>query len=215
MSQPVGNMRGMTDHVGAPSPTRQFAPLAIMLSIPLLFAAIFFYTSPVVLETGGQQGIFKCGSPSSPNGDAKNICSEPERIERNKALYSGLSGATLLGLGAVWLLRGHSRDDEDWDDEGTRGRRDEEIDLRTEPRGETARRDGLRSGVGSRRERRAEATEEGRRSGQERDIGGAADEPSAPRDTSTGRRSVLRDDDFGDPQPRRRADDDWSSDGWR
>ena len=186
----------MTDHVEVTSPARHFAPLAIILSIPLIFAAIFFYTSPVVLETGGQQGIFKCGSPSSPNTDAKNICSVPEDVERSKALYSGLSGVALLGLGVVWMVRGGSRDEEEWDDDGPRPRRgrDEDIDLRAEPR-----RDRSRDDVEDR----------------DPDIDEPGSQTRPERRGADGRRSLLKDDDFADPQPRRRADDDWSSDGWR
>src|SRR5699024_5262151 len=129
-------MRPMTDPIEPTSPTRQFAPLAILLGIPLVFAAIFFYTSPVVLETGGEQGIFKCGSPSSPNSDAKNVCAQPEKVERNKAIYSGLSGVALLGLGGFWMLRGHRDEDDEWEDEDRPGRRrDDDIDLRGERRG--------------------------------------------------------------------------------
>lgn len=182
----------MTDHTEATSTTRQIAPLAIILGIPLIFAAVFFYTTPVVLETGGQQGIFKCGSPSSPNTDAKNVCNDPETIARNKAIYSGLSGASLVGLGAVWLLRGQ-RDDDDWDDDDDdrpRRRRHDDIDLRADAR-----------------ERDTDL--------RDRDDDLAPEDSRSARRRAGGRRSVLRDDDFADPGPRRRADDDWSSDGWR
>lgn len=210
----------MNDHTEATSTTRLIAPLAIILGIPLLFAAVFFYTTPVVLETGGAQGIFKCGSPSAPNTEAKNVCSIPEKVARNKAMYSGLSGVALVGLGAVWLLRGQRHDD-DWDDDEDdrpRRRRDDDIDLRADTRDREVERDrvdtrdrdverdrpeGLR-GVDRRRER-------------DRDDDAAIemDDSRAARRRSGGRRSVLRDDDFADPEPRRRADDDWSSDGWR
>lgn len=191
-------MRRMTDHTAAITPSRQFAPLAIILGIPLIFAAIYFYTSPVTLLTGGDQGIFKCGSPNSPNTDAKNVCDDPEGIQRNQAIYSGLSGATLLGLGVVWMVRGASRDEEEWDDDGPRRGGDDDIDLRGD--GPRARRE-LRSGVAERRPRRDETDDE------------VGDDNRSARRTS--RRSVLRDDDFADPEPRRRGDDDWSSDGWR
>lgn len=218
----------MTDHTEATSPTRRFAPLAIIVAIPLLFAAIFFYTSPVVLETGGEQGIFKCGSPSSPNSDAKNVCSQPEKVERNKAIYSGLSGVALLGLGAVWLLRGQRHDDE-WDeDDEPRRRRGDDIDLRGDDRDRDRRgrrrdsdRDedeGLR-GVGRDREESRSRDESRSRGVADRgDRDGDLDDELEPETRSSrrgGRRSVLRDDDFADPSPRRRADDDWSSDGWR
>lgn len=204
MAQPVGNMRAMTDLAVAPSPTRHFAPLAIILGIPLLFAAIFFYTSPVVLETGGPQGIFKCGSPSSPNTDAKNVCSEPEDVERNKALYSGLSGVALIGLGAVWLLRGQrDRDEEEWDDDEPRPRRrGDGIDLRgpvrDEPRSRSRVADDVEPDEDVDRVEDANVTQS-----------------RATRRASGKRRSVLRDDDFGEASPRRRKDDDWASDGWR
>lgn len=204
----------MTDHTEATSTTRQIAPLAIVLGIPLIFAAVFFYTTPVVLETGGQQGIFKCGSPSSPNSDAKNVCDDPETIARNKAIYSGLSGVSLVGLGALWLLRGQ-RDDDEWDDEDLpRRRRDDDIDLRGDTRQrdrDPRERDDSLGGV------ERDRPEDLRGVGRDRDL----DDDLPPRESrsarrrSGGRRSVLRDDDFADPGPRRRADDDWSSDGWR
>lgn len=210
MTRPVGNMRCMTEHTEAISPTRKFAPLAIILAIPLLFAAVFFYTSPVVLETGGDQGIFKCGSPSSPNTKAENVCQEPEKVERNKAMYSGLSGVALLGLGAVWLLRGQRDEDDELDEDG----RARDIDLREdrEDRGR-GRRESLR-GVDPDRDR-----SRGRAADEEPDVGTPDDvgtvETRSSRRGPGGSRSVLRDDDFADPAPRRRTDDDWSSDGWR
>ena len=208
MTQLVGNMTAMTEHTEASSPTRQFAPLAIILGIPLIFAAIFFYTSPVTLVTGGDQGIFKCGSPSSPNSDADNVCAQPEKAARNKAIYSGLSGAGLVGLGAVWLLRGQRRDDDDeWDDERPR-RRSDDIDLRADADERRGADEPLR---GARRERRADADSRSRRRDEDDDLDLDADEPRAPR-RDEARRS-RRDDDLDSRSLRR--DDDWSSDGWR
>lgn len=198
----------MNDHTEATSTTRQIAPLAIILGIPLIFAAVFFYTSPVVLETGGAQGIFRCGSPSSPNTEAKNVCDDPETVARNKAIYSGLSGVSIVGLGALWLVRGR-REDDGWDDDEDRprGRRGADIDLRVDTRD---RDDSLR-GVERDRPESPRTVD--------RDIEDDADvdmpESRSTRRRAGGRRSVLRDDDFADPAPRRRADDDWSSDGWR
>ena len=205
----------MTDHTEATSPTRQFAPLAIIIAIPLLFAAVFFYTSPVVLETGGEQGIFKCGSPSSPNSDAKNVCAQPEKVERNKAIYSGLAGVGLLGLGAGWMLLGQRRDEWDDDEDGPRRRRDDDIDLRGDRDRDRGRRESLR-GAPERRSRRDDDdfdAEPERRSRRDDDLD---PDPEETRSSRRSRRSVLRDDDFADPPARRRADDDdWSSDGWR
>ena len=208
----------MTEHLVATSPTRQFAPLAIILGIPLLFAAIFFYTSPIVLETGGDQGIFKCGSPSSPNSEAKNVCEKPESVGKNKALYSGLSGLSLLGLGAVWLLRGQRGDEDEWDEGSPRPRRDDDdIDLRA-GNGE---RDTLR-GPDRPRPRgtertRARAADDLRT---DTDVDLDDEETRSSRRSSGTRRSALRDDDFGEASPPRRKDDgrkddDWDSDGWR
>lgn len=210
MTQLVGNMTAMTDHTEASSPTRQFAPLAIILGIPLIFAAIFFYTSPVTLVTGGDQGIFKCGSPSSPNTDADNVCAQPEKTERNKAIYSGLSGVGLVGLGAVWLLRGQSRDDDDeWDDERPRPRRrSDDIDLRSDAE---TRRGGDEPLRGARRDRRDDADSRSSRREDKDDLDLDADEPRASRRDEV--RRSRRDDDL-DSRSRRR-DDDWSSDGWR
>ena len=219
----------MTDHTEATSPTRQFAPLAIIIAIPLLFAAVFFYTSPVVLETGGEQGIFKCGSPSSPNSDAKNVCAQPEKVERNKAIYSGLAGVGLLGLGAGWMLLGQRRDEWDDDEDGPRRRRDDDIDLRGDRDRDRGRRESLR-GAPERRSRRdddfdAEPERRSRRDDDldpeperrsRRDEDADLDPEPETRSSRRSRRSVLRDDDFADPPARRRADDDdWSSDGWR
>ena len=210
MTQLVGNMTAMTDHTEATSPTRQFAPLAIILGIPLIFAAIFFYTSPVTLVTGGDQGIFKCGSPSSPNSDADNVCAQPEKTARNKAIYSGLSGVALVGLGAGWLLRGQRRDDEDeWDDDRPRGRRGDDIDLRSDD-GDCRRGEGqLR---GARRERR-EVDEDGdtTHTRAERDLD-LDDSRSLRREDV---RRSRRDDDLDLDSRSRLRDDDWSSDGWR
>lgn len=217
MTRPVGNMRCMTDHTEATSPTRQFAPLAIIIGIPLIFAAIFFYTSPVVLETGGEQGIFKCGPPSSPNSDAKNVCAQPEKVERNKAIYSGLAGVGLLGLGAVWMLRGQRHDDE-WDEDSPRRGRGADIDLRgddRDPRGDRRSGSGLRGVARGRADERPRSrpVDDDRQADADDDLD-VADSRSSRR-SSGGRRSVLRDDDFADPDSPRRTDDDWSSDGWR
>ncbi|NYF99597.1 hypothetical protein [Janibacter cremeus] len=204
----------MNEHTEATSTTRQIAPLAIILGIPLIFAAVFFYTSPVVLETGGQQGIFKCGSPSSPNTDAKNVCNDPETVARNKAIYSGLSGVSLVGLGAFWLLRGR-RDDEDWDDDRPRRRGHDDIDLRadTRDRDEDLRDRGDDVPPTAERSEGLRGVDNGRDRAVDDDLD-VADSRTARRRRG-GRRSVLRDDDFASPAPRRRADDDWSSDGWR
>lgn len=196
----------MTEHPAGHSPTRQFAPLAIILAIPMLFAAIFFYTTSIMLPTGGEQGIFKCGSPASPNIEAKNVCSEPEDVERNKALYSGLSGVALIGLGAVWLLRGQrdrDEEEEEWDDDEPRPRRrGDDIDLRgpvrDEPRSRSRVADDVEPDEDVDRVEDADVTQS-----------------RATRRASGKRRSVLRDDDFGEASPRRRKDDDWASDGWR
>lgn len=196
---------------------RKFAPLAIILGIPMIFAAIYFYTTPVVLITGGDQGIFKCGSPSSPNSDAKNVCQDPERVERNKAVYSGLSGVALIGLGVATTLVGARRgeDDEDFfdDERPRRGRGD--IDLRDDDeesrvRGSDAPLRGARRERGERRERLdddfADAPET-RGSRRERRLS-RDDTPDEPR-------SRRRDDDLDALPSRRRDDDDWASDGWR
>lgn len=216
-------MRPMTEHLAATSPTRQFAPLAIILGIPLLFAAIFFYTTPIMLETGGEQGVFKCGSPSSPNAEAKNVCQEPESVGKNQAVYSGLSGVALIGLGAVWMLRGQRDEDDEWESDAPRSRRDDDIDLRSDDRGrDTARgtdrdaaRDSLRgaprSGKDGERQRSRAADDSDAHSDESDDM----DETRSSRRSSGKRRSVLRDDDFADPPARRRSDDDWESDGWR
>lgn len=220
MTRPVGNMRGMTDLSEATSPTRRFAPLAIIVAIPLLFAAIFFFVTPVVLETGGEQGIFKCGAPSSPNADAGNVCSQPEKVQRNQAIFSGLAGAGLLGLGVVWLLRGQRRDEDEWDDEDhDYRRRDDDHGVgETRDRGRRADRGrgaGLRGSSRDRGTDRSRAADDdfATDTGAERD----AAETRSSRRAAGGRRSVLSDDDFADRPARRRADDDddWSSDGWR
>ncbi len=222
MTRPVGNMRGMTDLSEATSPTRRFAPLAIIIAIPLLVAAIFYFVTPVVLETGGEQGIFKCGSPSSPNADAENVCSQPEKVQRNQAIFSGLAGVGLLALGTVWLLRGQRRDEDEWDDDDhDYRRRDDDHDVReTRERGRRADR-GHGGGLhGPSRDRgtdrprsRAADDDFATDTGAERD----ATETRSSRHAPGGRRSVLRDDDFADRPARRSADadDDWSSDGWR
>ncbi|WP_156466279.1 hypothetical protein [Janibacter sp. Soil728] len=213
----------MNEHPVAPSPTRQFAPLAVILGIPLLFAAIFFYTTPIMIPSGGAQGIFKCGSPSSPNVEAKNVCLEPESVGKNKAVYSGLSGVALIGLGAVWMLRGQRDEDDEWEGDARRSRRDDDIDLRSDDRGrDTARgtdrdagrgslRGGPRSGEDSEWQRSRPADD----SEAHTDEGDDTDETRVSRRSSGKRRSVLRDDDFADPPARRRSDDDWESDGWR
>lgn len=219
MTRLAGNMRVMTEHPVAPSPTRQFAPLAIILGIPLIFAAIFFYTTPIMIPSGGAQGIFKCGSPSSPNTESKNVCQEPESVGKNQAVYSGLSGVALLGLGAVWLLRGQRGEDDEWDDDAPRSRRDDDIDLRSDDRGRGATRDtgrgSLRGAPRSREDEdrpRARAADDVETDPDERDD---VEETRVSRRSSGKRRSVLRDDDFADPPARRRSDDDWESDGWR
>lgn len=217
MTRPVGNMRPMTEHLAATSPTRQFAPLAIILGIPLLFAAIFFYTTPIMIPSGGAQGIFKCGSPSSPNSDAENVCKEPESVGKNKALYAGLSGLALIGVGSVWMFRGQRDDEDEWDEGAPRqrSRRDEDIDLRAD----AGERDKLR-GPDRSRARDIERT----RSRTADDVTPEEDEDDSPtrssRRSSGTRRAVLRDDDFGESSPPRRKadsrkDDDWDSDGWR
>lgn len=225
MTRPVGNMRPMTEHLVATSPTRQFAPLAIIFGIPLLFAAIFFYTTPIMIPSGGAQGIFKCGSPSSPNSDAKNVCQEPESVGKNKALYSGLSGLALVGLGAVWMLRGQRDDEEEWD-EGSPRRRprrgdDDDIDLRAG----TGERDKLRGPDRSRvreTERTRSRAADDVTPDEVEDVDEDADDAQtrSSRRSSGKRRAVLRDDDFGESSPPRRKgdsrkDDDWDSDGWR
>lgn len=214
----------MTEHSEATSATRQFAPLAIILGIPLIFAAIFFYTSPVVLETGGEQGIFKCGSPSAPNVESKNTCSVSESVAKNKAIYSGLSGAALIGLGAVWMVRGQRHED-DWDDERPSRRRDDDIDLRPgrADRDERDERDE-RPRSAAAPERSLRETDEPLR-GVERSRSSRLDDDldtdsrdldsRAERRRAQERRPLLRDDDFGEAPPRPRPDDDWSSDGWR
>ena len=219
MTRLAGNMRVMTEHPVAPSPTRQFAPLAIILGIPLIFAAIFFYTTPIMIPSGGAQGIFKCGSPSSPNTEAKNVCQEPESVGKNQAVYSGLSGVALLGLGAVWMLRGQRGEDDEWEGDGPRSRREDDIDLRSDDRGRGAARDtgrgSLRGAPRSREDEdrpRARAADDVETDPDEHDD---VEETRVSRRSSGKRRSVLRDDDFADPPVRRRSDDDWESDGWR
>lgn len=221
MTRLVGNMRSMTDHSEATSATRQFAPLAIILGIPLVFAAVFFYTTPVVLETGGEQGIFICGSPSEPNVESKNTCEVSESIAKNKAIYSGLSAVGLLGLGAVWMLRGQRHED-DWDDERPSRHRDDDIDLRRGRADRDERDERPRSAAAPERPLR-EADEPLRgversrlsRLDDDLDTDSRDLDSRAERRRAQERRPLLRDDDFGEAPPRPRPDDDWSSDGWR
>ena len=77
--------------------------LAIILGIPLIFAAIFFYTSPVTLVTGGDQGIFKCGAPSSPRSTV-NVSrrSVPRRERVSVAVTASLMRRCCAGGFRKW-----------------------------------------------------------------------------------------------------------------
>ncbi len=197
MAQPASNMPAMTEHTGAHSPTRFFAPMAIILGIPLLFAAIYFYTSPVVLMTGGEQGIFKCGSPSSPNTDAKNVCAVPEEDAQKKAMYAGASGIVLVGLGAAWLLLPGRRDEDEWD-ERDRRRRDDDWDERD-------------------RRRRDDVDEDHDDVAEDDSPRQEHLDPSESRSARHRGRPVRSDERPSRRRPPRdrRSDDDWASDGWR
>ncbi|MET4078955.1 hypothetical protein [Janibacter sp. UYMM211] len=164
---------------------------SVILGLPFLMLAGYFYLTPVSLPQGGG-GLFFCGSAASPNVEAQATCDGPETSNRYKAaaaLGAGL-GVPVLGL----VLFGTTR--------RTQSARD--IDLRHDDDLDEDR-DGLR-----RDEREARHERRGRRS--PFDDERRRDEPARGR---TARRRDEEDDvdslDLDDEprRARRRSDDDW------
>lgn len=209
------------------STVRTETKIAVILGLCLVGLAAYFYFTPVYLLKA-EGGIFGCGSPASPNTDAKNICGAPEQVSQARALTALGIGLLVIVLGFALFGLGGARNvvaEDDMDD-------DDEIDLRFDSsdssdraeksdRAEQTEGRGLRSGLSGRRSRSGSSRERDEPAERER----AAESRSSRRDS--GRRSV-RDDDFEDSAPRhradddlaerpsrRRTDDDWSSDGWR
>lgn len=195
------------------STVRTETKIAVILGLCLVGLAAYFYFTPVYLLKA-EGGIFGCGSPASPNTDAKNICGAPEGVSQARA-YTALGiGVMVIVLGFALFGLGGARNvvaEDEMDD-------DDEIDLSSDRR--------ARGGSSSERDEPADG---------EREVGESRSSRRA-----SGRRSVLRDDDFADPaprervdddlaepsprrradddlaeRPRRRTDDDWASDGWR
>lgn len=160
---------------------------SVVLGLPFLMLAAYFYLTPISLEQGGEGGLFYCGSAASPNVEADKTCSAPETSNRYKAaagLGSGI-GVPVLGL----LLFGTTR--------RTQSSRD--IDLRRDDdRHDDA--DGLRRDEDSRRDRR------GRRSPFDDDRP-RREERDQPARARTSRRDEEDDDDVDsldlDDEPRR------------
>lgn len=204
------------------------------MGLSVIGLAAYFYFAPVYLIKP-EGGVFNCGSAASPNTDATNICGAPEGLNQARALAALGIGVMVIVLGfALFGLRRDRNDaaasewDDDidlrdgrderareHDDDRPRGRRSDDVDLRVDTRDDDVdrgRSDGLR-GVDRRRDRDLDDRDRDRDMGGDTDL--EIDDSRATHRRSGGRRSALRDDDFADPSPRRRADDDWSSDGWR
>ncbi|QFQ30076.1 hypothetical protein EEW87_006760 [Janibacter melonis] len=166
---------------------------SIVLGLPFLMLAAYFYLTPISLAQGGREGgYFFCGSAASPNVEAAKTCDGPETSNRYKAaaaLGAGL-GVPVLGL----VLFGTTR--------RTQSARD--IDLRHDDDLDEDR-DGLR-----RDEREARHERRGRRS--------PFDDERRRDEPARGRTARRRDEDDDvdsldlDDEPRRarrRSDDDW------
>ncbi len=170
------------------------------MGLCLIGVAIYYYFTPVYLLKP-EGGVFECGSPSSPNSDAKNICGPPEQLHYARALLALGLGVLVVVLGFALFgtnsVRNHGfLDDEvgeDHDERDDRGRyddRDRDRDLdddrdRDDDRGRDRDRDDLLDPAESRSARHRRSRSD--------------DEPER-------RRRPSRD---------RRSDDDWASDGWR
>ena len=217
----------MTEHAEGSrtiSRVRTGTKVAAMEGLSLMGLAAYFYFAPVYLLKA-EGGVFVCGSAASPNTEADTICGAPESLNQARALASLGIGLLVILLGFAFFGLERDRNDavaSEWD---------EDIDLRDEDRDRDRDRDededeergaALR-GAGRGRPGRSRAAEDVGESRADEDTGADVEETRSSR--RGGRRSVLRDDDFADPAPRRRreedpaprrrVDDDWSSDGWR
>lgn len=184
------------------SSLRTGTKIAILVGVPLIVLAVYYFLAPVFFEQSGG-GIFRCGSAASPNADSATTCGPPEALNRLRAIISLAIGLVVIILG--FALFGVNRHD-DWDDDidlhderrGGRDERDEEPRQAGRLREDTRRHRADGDERPARREDRWEDDEpRRRRSERSRDL----DE-----DRPRSRRSEARDDRRG------RSDDDWDLD---
>lgn len=115
------------DHAST-STLRIGTKIAILVGVPFLILAAYFFFAPVYLEQAGG-GLFRCGTAASGNLESENVCGAPESLNRLRAIISLAIGLVVIVLG--FALFGVNRDD-DWDDDvdlhDRRGGRDAEGD---------------------------------------------------------------------------------------
>lgn len=168
------------------------------MGLCLIGVAVYYYFTPVYLLKP-EGGVFECGSPSSPNSEAKNICGPPEQLHYARALLALGLGVLVVVLGFALFGTNTVRNRAFLDDEDDE---DDELD-RDEDRGRDRDRDR-----DERRDRDRYEDDHDR------------DELLDPAESRSARhhRSARSDE---DPERRRRpardrrSDDDWASDGWR
>ena len=206
------------------STMRNETKIALIVGLCVIGLAAYFYFTPIYLLKA-EGGIFGCGSPASPNVEAKNICGAPEKVSQARAFTALGIGLMIIILGFALFGLGRARNylaDDEMDDD--------DIDLRSHSsqraeRSESAEPSegrGLRAGNSNRRLRSESTTERDEPIDHDRDV---PESRSARRESS---RRPLRDTDFGEESrrhraddgtaertSRRRSDDDWESDGWR
>ncbi|WP_068253921.1 hypothetical protein [Janibacter corallicola] len=175
------------------STIRTGTKVAVIVGLCLIGVAVYYYFTPVYLLKP-EGGVFECGSPSSPNTEAKNICGAPEQLHYARALLALGLGVLVVVLGFALFGTDSVRNRAFLDDEDEELDRDEERDR---DRGE-------------RRDRDRDRDED------ERDRDELLD-PAESR-SARHRRSARSDEDTERrrrPARDRRSDDDWASDGWR
>lgn len=188
------------------STIRTGTKVAVIVGLCLIGVAAYYYFTPVYLLKA-EGGVFECGSPSSPNTEAKNICGAPEQVHYARALLALGLGVLVVVLGFALFGTGSVRnrpflDDEEAEEREDRGR-DEDRD-----------RDDW-----DRDDDRDEDRDRGRGRDRRRDREWDRDDLLDPEESRSARHRRSRSDEEPErrrrPSRDRRSDEDWASDGWR
>ncbi|KNX37264.1 hypothetical protein [Luteipulveratus halotolerans] len=109
--------------------------VSLLVAIPLLLAAAYFFWVPITLQSPETGSTFNCGTAASPpsSGFQKGTCGDLNKINKFRAIGLGASALLIGGLGAAMFgaerreevrpRRRHDDEDDDRRDKAATARR--------------------------------------------------------------------------------------------